>query len=161
MRFRARISSSYKFYAAAAAALLTPAVVQCAFSADVKMPTAKIGNNLIKLEVAASTEEIERGLMKRTSLPEDQGMVFLFHPAQKVNFWMYHTLIGLDMFFIKNGKIEKIFHDVPPCKSEKQGDCPLYPGGTGLEVSEVIEVNAGYAQRHNVKEGEKVQFDMQ
>ncbi|HEY9718918.1 MAG TPA: DUF192 domain-containing protein [Trichormus sp.] len=124
------------------------------------MPTAKIGDNLIKLEVAASPQEITRGLMFRTSLPEDQGMVFLFHPPQKVNFWMYHTLIPLDMLFIKNGKIEKIFHDVPPCKSEKEADCPTYPGGDGMEVSEVVELNAGYAQRHNLKEGEKIQIDL-
>jgi hypothetical protein len=161
MRLRAHASRSYKFYAAAAAALLAPIACQLpAAFADSKMPTAKIGDNLIKLEVAASPQEITRGLMFRTSLPEDQGMVFLFHPPQKVNFWMYHTLIPLDMLFVKNGKIEKIFHDVPPCKSEKEADCPTYPGGDGMEVSEVVELNGGYAQRHNLKEGEKIQIDL-
>jgi uncharacterized membrane protein (UPF0127 family) len=161
MRFRAHASSSYKFYAAAAAALLAPIAFQFpAVLADSKMPTAKIGDNLIKLEVAASQQEITRGLMLRESMPEDQGMVFLFHPQQKVNFWMYHTLIPLDMLFIKNGKIQKIFHDVPPCKSEREADCPTYPGGEGMEVSEVVELNAGYAKRHNVKDGDKIQLDL-
>ncbi|HEY9774140.1 MAG TPA: DUF192 domain-containing protein [Planktothrix sp.] len=141
-------------------AFLMPIASEGAGEADAKMPTAKIGTNVIKLEVAASETEIEKGLMYRTSMPEDQGMVFLFRPARKVNFWMYHTLIPLDMLFVQNGKIKKIFHEVPVCKSENPSDCPLYPGGEGLEVSEVIELNAGYAKRHDLNEGEKLEIDL-
>jgi hypothetical protein len=159
MKFRARASRCHKVLFAAAAVLLAPIAYQFgAAYADAKMPTAKVGDNLIKLEVAASTEEIERGLMFRTSMPEDQGMVFLFRPSQKVTFWMYHTLIPLDMLFVRSGKIEKILHDVPICKSEKETDCPTYPSGT--EVTEVVELNAGYAKRHNLKEGEKIEIDL-
>jgi len=43
------------------------------------MPIAKIGNgNIVKLEVASTPDEIKRGLMYRTSLAPDAGMVFLF-----------------------------------------------------------------------------------
>jgi uncharacterized protein len=142
------------------AAFLVPIASEGAGEADAKMPTAKIGPNVIKLEVAASEQEIEHGLMYRTSMPEDQGMIFLFRPARKVNFWMYHTLIPLDMLFIHNGKVKKIFHDVPQCHSENPADCQLYPGGEGLEVSEVIEVNAGYAKRHDLKEGQSLSIDL-
>jgi len=161
MRIKARTWRFLTVGAVVTTAFLAPPLIQCAAGVDAKMPTAKIGDNLIKLEIAASTQEIEHGLMYRTSMPEDQGMVFLFHPPQKINFWMYHTLIPLDMLFIKDGKIAKIFHDVPPCKSEKETDCPLYPGGKGMEVSEVVELNGGYAHRHNVKEGEKIELDLQ
>lgn len=129
--------------------------------AEAKMPTVKIGaSNIVKLEVAATEREIERGLMYRTSLPEDQGMVFLFHPPRPVNFWMYHTLIPLDMLFVKDGKIIKIFENVPPCKSENPKDCPTYPPAEGLEVTEVIELVAGYAKKHEVKVGDSISFDM-
>jgi hypothetical protein len=143
------------------AAYFVPITTEAAGEANAKMPTAKIGDNVIKLEVAASEQEIEHGLMNRTSMPEDQGMVFLFRPSRKVNFWMYHTLIPLDMLFIIDGKIKKIFHHVPPCRSEIQADCPLYPGGDGLDVSEVIEVNGGYAKRHHLKEGQAVELSLQ
>lgn len=132
-----------------------------AASAEAKMPTAQLGSksNIVKLEVASSQEEIQRGLMFRTSLPADQGMVFLFHPPQKANFWMCHTLIPLDMLFIKDGKIVHIFEDVPPCKSPNCDNCATYPAGDGLEVSEVLEVNAGYAKQHKLKINDPVTFE--
>lgn len=126
------------------------------------MPMVRIGkDNVVKLEVALSDEEIQRGLMYRTSMPQDAGMVFLFRPPRPVNFWMYHTLISLDMLFVKDGKIVKIFEQVPPCKSEDPNECPTYPPrGEGVLVSEVIEVNGGYAKAHGLKEGDPVVFDI-
>jgi uncharacterized membrane protein (UPF0127 family) len=125
-----------------------------------KTPLAHIGQNEVKLEVAATEPDIERGLMYRTSLPADQGMVFLFRPHRKVNFWMYHTLIPLDMLFIKDGKIVKVAADVPPCHSENPANCAIYPGGEGVDASEVLEVNAGYAKAHNVHEGDSITFEL-
>jgi uncharacterized membrane protein (UPF0127 family) len=121
-------------------------------------PTVQLGNETIKLEVAETPAEIEKGLMYRTSMPETQGMVFIFPPAQKVAFWMKNTLIPLDMIFIKNGKIEKICKDVPPCKAKNDRDCPVYPSKDLISVDEVIEVNAGYCDRHNAKEGDAVKI---
>ena len=126
-----------------------------------KMPTADIGGKAqVTLEVAASEPEITRGLMYRTSLAPDAGMVFLFRPNREVNFWMYHTLIPLDMLFVKNGKIIKLFEDVPPCKSTNPNDCPTYPVGRGIDVTEVIELAGGYAKQHGIKEGDAVSFEL-
>ncbi|MBX9686730.1 MAG: DUF192 domain-containing protein [Candidatus Obscuribacterales bacterium] len=123
-----------------------------------KTPLAQIGENKVKLEVAQTQAQIERGLMFRSSMPEDQGMVFLFHPPRKVRFWMFNCLMSLDMLFIKDGKIVKISHDVPPCKSHNREECPLYPEEGQIEASEVLELNAGYCQRHAVKEGDSISF---
>jgi len=124
------------------------------------VPIARVGaDNVVKLEVASTPAEIEFGLMKRTSLPDDHGMVFLFHPAHPVQFWMYNCLMSLDMLFVKNGKIVKICENVPPCLSKNPDDCPKYPSDV-IEVSEVIEVQAGYAKKHHVKEGDKVTFEL-
>lgn len=142
------------------AALLSQGSTEGAGRADAKMPMAKIGDNVVKLEVAATEAEIQRGLMFRTSLADDAGMVFLFRPPRPVNFWMYNCLIHLDMLFVKDGKIIKIFENVPPCKSKDYHDCPTYPAGDGILVSEVIEVKGGYAKEHNVKEGDAVSFDL-
>ena len=128
--------------------------------AEAKVPTVTIGDgNIVKLEVAASEAEIERGLMGRTSLPEDQGMVFLFHPARPVEFWMFHCFIPLDMVFVKDGKIVKIIANVPPCTSPNPRECPRYSPGN-VDISEVIELSAGYAERHKVKEGDPVKFNL-
>ncbi len=123
-----------------------------------KMPTAIIGKNTIKLEVAQTPAEIERGLMFRTSLEKDSGMVFLFSPARPVRFWMFNCLIALDMIFIKDGKIAKISKNVPPCKEHDPSKCPTYPDET-VTVDHVIEVNSGYCERNNIQEGDAVKFE--
>lgn len=146
-----------------ALSLATFSVLGCS-QAYAKAPIAKIGSgatpSIVQLEVASTEQEITKGLMFRTSLAADHGMVFLFHPARQVNFWMYHTLIPLDMFFIKDGKIAKLMENVPPCKSENPSNCPTYPGGAGINASEVLEVNAGYAKAHNIHEGDPISFDL-
>ena len=139
-------------------ALLTLSI--CAGSALAKQPTAEIGKNVIKLEVAQTREQIEHGLMQRASMPEEQGMVFLFRPKREVRFWMFHCLMSLDMMFVLDGKIAKIAHDVPPCKSSNPQECPLYPTEGEVKASEVIEVNSGYCQRHGIKEGDTVKFNL-
>jgi len=124
------------------------------------MPIAKLGGKVVKLEVAITPAEIQKGLMYRTSMPEDAGMVFIFNPGRAVNFWMYHTLIPLDMLFVKDGKIVKLFENVPPCRSEDPNGCPTYPDGPGIDVSEVVELNGGYAGRHGIKEGDPIAFEL-
>ncbi len=129
-------------------------------AADAKTPTAEIGNNKIKLEVAVTQKQIARGLMGRTSMPQDQGMVFLFRPPRPVRFWMFNCFMSLDMMFIKDGKIMKISREVPPCKSHIESECPLYPAEGEIEASEVIEVNPGYCKSHNINEGDSVKFSL-
>ncbi len=67
-----------------------------------------IGNQTIHLEVAKTKAEHERGLMGRTDLAPNEGMIFLFKPAQSVSFWMKNTLIDLDIAFIDVNGI--VFH---------------------------------------------------
>lgn len=108
-------------------------------------------NALVILDVAKTQEEKNKGLMNITSLAEDRGMVFIFKPAQRVTFWMKDTLIPLDMIFIRNGKIVKIVKNAIPNQTEV-----LYP--SDFDVSEVVEVNGGYSDRHNILVGNKVIF---
>lgn len=124
---------------------------------EAKMPVVKIGENVVKLEVADTDKKIERGLMFRTSLDKDCGMVFLFNPPRKVKFWMFNCLMPLDMIFTREGKIVKIEENVPPCKSKDPRQCPTYPD-IAVMVDKVIEVNAGYCKKHGVKEGDTVVF---
>lgn len=125
-----------------------------------KVPLAVIGKNEIKLEVAQTKEQIAHGLMERQSMPESQGMVFLFHPASSVRFWMWDCLMSLDMMFIKDGKIVKISRDVPPYKGSDPQKAPQYPDEGEVVVTEVLEVNAGYCKRHGIKDGDMVKFDL-
>src|SRR5947209_4753066 len=66
------------------------------------------------VEVAATPEQQERGLMFVRSLPPNRGMIFPYNPPQDVSFWMKNTLIPLDIIFIRSdGSILRIANAKP------------------------------------------------
>src|SRR5438067_273155 len=72
---------------------------------------SKTGTYRFTVQVAATLEQQERGLMFVTSLADDQGMIFPYEPPQETSFWMKNTLIPLDIIFIgANGAIARITH---------------------------------------------------
>ncbi len=104
----------------------------------------------IELEVAETPEQLERGLMHRTKLASDRGMLFLFGTAQPLNFWMKDTLIPLDIVFLLDGRIRQIASAVP-CHANP---CPVY--SSKLAASEVIELPAGTVQKLGIKVGDRL-----
>ncbi len=126
-----------------------------------KMPTVTINNQEIKVEIADTRQKIARGLMYRTSLAPDSGMVFIFDPPRPVNFWMANCFISLDLIYVRDGKIIKIFENVPPERNKPESLCPTYPpGNDGILVNQVVEVAGGYCQKKGIKEGDTVQFSL-
>lgn len=104
------------------------------------------------LELAVTQEEQTKGLMDRNSLGENRGMVFIFRPKRQVTFTMKNTLIPLDMIFINRGEILKIIKNAEPNQTHT-----LYPSEE--EVTEVVEVNDGFTDKHNIKVGDKIMFE--
>ena len=100
-----------------------------------------IGDRILGLEVARTQEQQATGLMYRTALADDRGMLFEFKPPQSVRFWMKDVVIPLDMIFIKDGKVKAISASVPPCKTNP---CPTY--GPGTLIDRVIELRGGRAK---------------
>lgn len=117
---------------------------------------AIINGTPIALEVAENPEQQQMGLMYRTYLAGDRGMLFPFKPAQITRFWMKNTKIPLDMLFLHRGKVVAIESNVPPCT---QDPCPVY-GPDRLWVDQVIELRAGRAAelQINVGDGIAVEF---
>lgn len=116
---------------------------------------ARLAGQVFDLEVARTPGEQQIGLMCRTAMPADRGMVFVFDPARPIGFWMRNTLIPLDMIFIRQGRIVSIQSAAPPCKTP---DCPLY--GTSTPVEQVVELNSGTARKLGLTPGDafKVEF---
>ncbi|MBV8887803.1 MAG: DUF192 domain-containing protein [Chroococcidiopsidaceae cyanobacterium CP_BM_RX_35] len=115
---------------------------------------ATIAGHRIGLEVAQTPQQQATGLMYRTSLADDRGMLFPFNPPQSVNFWMENTLIPLDMIFLQQGVVKAIAPQVPPCKSYP---CPTY--GPKTLVDQVIELRGGRAAQLGLKVGDRVKID--
>ncbi|MBE7436955.1 MAG: DUF192 domain-containing protein [Spirochaetales bacterium] len=66
---------------------------------SLKKETIYIGTNKLTVEIAATPESRERGLMYRSSLDPDHGMLFVFRKPDVQTFWMKNTLIPLDIGF--------------------------------------------------------------
>lgn len=115
---------------------------------------AKMGGATIELEVAKTPQEQEIGLMYRTSLSKNRGMLFEFGQPRYTRFWMKNTLIPLDMIFLKDGIIKGIFLNVPPCKKDP---CDSY--GPAAEIDQVIELAGGRAKELNLKVGDRVAIE--
>ncbi|MDQ3837465.1 MAG: DUF192 domain-containing protein [Thermoproteota archaeon] len=106
----------------------------------------------IFVEVPDDREEFARGLMFRTHLPWNAGMLFAYDDEETRRFWMKNTLIPLDMvFFDSSSKIIDIKENVPPCKQE---ECPTYPSKEPAQY--VLEVNAGFVQEKGIKLGDRL-----
>lgn len=136
---------------------ITTATPEVAANVGQSLPVsaqATIGERLIGLEVARTRQQQATGLMGRTSLADDRGMLFEFKPPQSVSFWMKNVRIPLDMVFLKNGRVEAIASSVPPCSAEP---CPTY-GPDGTTIDQVIELRGGRAAELGLKVGETVKI---
>jgi uncharacterized membrane protein (UPF0127 family) len=104
------------------------------------------GEHRFKVDVAATPEQQQRGLMFVRSLAADRGMIFPYDPPQDASFWMKNTLIPLDIIFIRSdGTIARITH-------AKALD--LTPLPAGEPIAAVLEIRAGRAAELGIKEGD-------
>lgn len=106
--------------------------------------------HVFKLEVAETPIDIEIGLMHRTSMPADRGIIFLMGKEPRAtSFWMKNTLIPLDMIFIgPRGDIINIHHNAAP---ESLSSVP-----SGGPVTAVIEINGGLSKELEITPGDRV-----
>ena len=113
------------------------------------------GEQCYGVELAKTSQEIERGLMYRASLDKDKGMLFDFGGAGIHKFWMKNTLISLDIIWIgADKKIIFISNNISPCIKDP---CPLY--GPDFSARYVIEVNGGEMKRLGAKIGDTVKIE--
>jgi uncharacterized membrane protein (UPF0127 family) len=103
------------------------------------------------VEVAATPEQQQRGLMFRESLAPDRGMIFPYPTPRDTGFWMKNTLIPLDMIFIRaDGTIARIAENTVPLSLE------VVPS---LEpVTAVLEIAGGRAAQLGLKPGDRVDW---
>lgn len=112
------------------------------------------GETQFAVEVADSGDERARGLMGRTSLPEEAGMLFVYGEPSTGSYWMKDTLVPLSIAFMDgDGTILRIL-DMAPCRSEP---CPVYD--PGVTYSSALEVNRGAFARAGIREGDVLRIE--
>jgi uncharacterized membrane protein (UPF0127 family) len=124
---------------------------------EVRRPATGVVLLVVDAELATTAESRTRGLMERASLPADRGMLFVFETAQPLSFWMFNTLIPLDMIFADtHRRITTIHAAVPPCRPPTR--CPSYVSD-GL-AQFVLEVNAGTAAQAGIAIGDELRWGL-
>lgn len=113
----------------------------------------KIGENMIFVEIADTPEKRKKGLSGRNFLPENQGMIFLFEKPDYHSFWMKEMKFPLDFIWIFEDRVVEITENVNPF--DYQPPNILTPKE---KVDKVLEANAGFVKKFNIKVGDKINF---
>lgn len=107
----------------------------------------------IDIEVAEDQQDKALGLMFRTELPDDKGMLFPYDGAREVTMWMRNTYIPLDMVFIRaDGVVHRIERSAEPLSERViSSEGP---------VTAVLELAGGAADRLGLKPGDRVRYPL-
>lgn len=113
----------------------------------------------ITIEIASNSRERSRGLMERESLPADAGMLFVYSKERdaKHGFWMYRTLIPLDIAYLDRNGIIRAIRQMQPCPAELGRNCPSYPAGVPFYLA--LEMNHGYFENRAFSVGDRFSLD--
>ena len=105
----------------------------------------------VTVELALKPEERQRGLMYRRDLGANAGMLFVFPQSADHSFWMKNTPLPLDMIFIgEDLRIAGIVANTVPFA--------LVSRSIGVPSRYVLEVNGGFAERHGLQRGDRVEL---
>lgn len=114
----------------------------------------KIKQKVIVVEIADTPDRAQRGLMFRKSMPQDEGMIFVFGQEQERAFWMKNTYLPLSIAYIgKNKKIVDI-QDMKPAPNEISP--PSYPSKKPAMYA--LEMNQGWFNKNKIKVGDQFEW---
>jgi uncharacterized membrane protein (UPF0127 family) len=117
-------------------------------------PYVELNGQRFTIEIASDDASREQGLMERTQMDADHGMLFVFEDDAPRAFWMKNTKIPLDMlFFNAERKLVSVQRNVPPCQADP---CPAYSSGAPARY--VLELNAGQADKLKLTSGDAMEI---
>ena len=147
MRDTTQRATRHQGYLTLVAACLLPAPPAAA-QPPLPEVSLQVGSHTIQAEYADTPAALSTGLMHRTALPDDSGMLFELGPPDIHCFWMKNTLIPLSIAFIaQDGQIIDI-QDMQP--QDLTPHCPPAP------ITQALEMNQGWFDQHSVHVGAAV-----
>jgi uncharacterized membrane protein (UPF0127 family) len=119
-------------------------------------PVTFPGGGVIKAETMYSNIDLLRGLMYRTTLAPDRGMLFVYPRPDHYQAVMYNVLIPLDIIWMDaNRRIVAMNENAPPCKTQAS-KCPKY-GGQQI-ASFALQIAGGMAHKYGLQVGQIIQW---
>ena len=120
-------------------------------------PQSAIINKVkINLELAKTDYEVARGLGYRDYLEIDKGMLFIFSRSDYYAFWMKDMRFSIDIIWIEGNTIVDISKNVSSEPGVSLEKLKLYQ--PRQKANRVLEVNAGFSDKNNVKIGNKIDY---
>lgn len=111
--------------------------------------TIHVGDKPVKMQLAVTTMEMANGLMARTDLKPDEGMLFIYLTPQRMSFWMRNTPTALDIgFFTADGVLKEIYPMYPYDETTVQS--------VGADLKFALEMNQGWFAKNKIKPGAKL-----
>ena len=110
--------------------------------------TLTAGMHLIKAQVAGTPVERQIGLMHRKTMPQGEGMLFVFEQPSMQCFWMRNTLLPLTAAFVEDDGTITNLADMKP--QTEDSHCSTKP------VRYVLEMNVGWFAKKGIKAGSKL-----
>ena len=112
--------------------------------------TSSSGKTEISTEIALTPADQEMGLMYRTSIGDNAGMLFIYPHPQTITMWMHNTYVALDMVFMSHdGAVTRIVANAEPLS-----DKVISSGGPATAV---LELKGGTAQRIGLNPGDHIE----
>lgn len=114
-----------------------------------------LGSNKFKVEIADTPAKRKQGLGDKTSLGENEGMLFIFDKRGRYPFWMKGMNFALDFIWIRDNKVVDMLYNVqPPAPNTPDSALPVYESSE--EVDKVLELPGGSINKYNIKVGDDV-----
>jgi uncharacterized membrane protein (UPF0127 family) len=124
-------------------------------SNPVKDKTLVLAGKTLQVEIAQTESEREQGLSDRSSLCENCGMLFILGSPGFHGFWMKRMHFDIDMIWINGNKIVDITHSAKKPEAS-EFDSPKIIYTSRVPADKILEVNAGWCERHGVKIGDEI-----
>ncbi len=108
-----------------------------------------IRDAMVYVDVAQTDAARQQGLMYRKSMPENEGMIFVYPEPDMLSFWMKNTEIPLSLAYIdETGKIFQFVDMKPHDETGHESTAP---------AQYVLEVNVGWFRKHGIKVGDTIE----
>lgn len=135
---------------ALAFALSAPRAATHPQTVPLTLPSGKV----LQAELMIKDEDRAMGLMFRSSLPPDHGLLFVFEEVDFHGIWMKNCRFPIDIVWLDEEKrVVHVAEGAPPCKAEP---CPVY--SPMKKAAYVVEINAGQARREKAIPGSRLDF---
>ena len=114
-------------------------------------------NFAIDAKIANTSEQRANGLMHINSMPQTQGMLFIYEKEEPLSFWMANTKIPLDIIFLDKNKTIVDIQKMRPCTELIVKSCPIYI--SKIPAKYAIEINQNLTDKYSIKIGQKANWN--